>query len=442
MLHFEECRALAPSLNFLGKTMSQVPTKIVSSALSGEAIERRLRELAEFTDVPGQMTRLSLSPSHRKAADMLLTWFKAAGMTAEIDAMGSVVGRYGSASNDAKTLIIGSHIDTVPNGGIYDGNLGVITGLALVEELSKQGKRLPFAIEVIAFSDEEGVRFPSALSSSRAIAGKLEAKALDEKDRDGISRREALIAFGCNPDDWQKCQRNPADLMGYLEVHIEQGPVLEAHLEPLGVVTGIAGTSRGTITITGKAGHAGTTPMSMRRDALTAAAEVILAIEKIARDSDGLVTTVGVVTIAGQAVNVIPGEVTISYDIRAGQDKVRVRGVAQAIGVAKEIAEARNCVAEIDMTYAAPAAESDPAFVSAFSSAIKKQTGQVIALPSGAGHDAMVFRNVCPQAMLFIRCKDGLSHHPEEHATVADIGAGAQALFDAVIELANSSTKG
>jgi allantoate deiminase len=401
-------------------------------------IENRLRTLAQFTDVPGQMTRLTLSPAHRKAADLLLAWFKTAGMTAEIDPMGSVVGRYGSASNEAKTLIIGSHIDTVPNGGIYDGNLGVIAGLAVVEELAKQGKRLPFAIEIIAFSDEEGVRFPSAMSSSRAIAGKLEPKALDEKDRDGISRREALIAFGCDPKDWVTCQRDPANLMGYLEMHIEQGPVLEAHMESLGVVSGIAGTSRGTITVTGKAGHAGTTPMAMRQDALTAAAEIILAIETIARDADGLVATVGVLTIPGQAVNVIPGEVTMSYDIRAGQDKVRVRGVAQAIGLAKEIATARNCEATIDMTYAAPAAESDPAFVAALTAAVKQQGGQGIQLPSGAGHDAMTFRNVCPQAMLFVRCKDGLSHHPDEHATVEDIGAGAQALYDAVLALAEA----
>jgi allantoate deiminase len=407
-----------------------------SPPLSGEAIEARLRELAKFTDVPGQMTRLSLSPAHRQAATRMLEWFKAAGMTAEIDPMGSVVGRYASASNDAKTLIIGSHIDTVPNGGIYDGNLGVVAGLALVEELSKHGKRLPFSIEIIAFSDEEGVRFPSALSSSRAIAGKLEPHILDEKDRDGISRREALIAFGCNPEDWQKCRRDPKDVVGYLELHIEQGPVLEAHLEPLGVVTGIAGTSRGSITVKGKAGHAGTTPMKMRQDALSAAAEIILAIEKIARESDGLVATVGVVTIPGQAVNVIPGEVTLTYDIRAGQDKTRVRGVAQALGIAKEIATARQCEVEIDMSYAAPAAESDPAFMTAFDEAIQKQGGQALQLPSGAGHDAMVFRNFCPQAMLFVRCKEGLSHHPDEHATADDIGAGAQALYDAVLTLA------
>jgi allantoate deiminase len=416
------------------------PSNASQSPLSGESIEARLRELAKFTDVPGQMTRLSLSPAHRQAAAQMLEWFKAAGMTAEIDPMGSVVGRYASASNDAKTLIIGSHIDTVPNGGIYDGNLGVVAGLALVEELSKQGKRLPFTIEIIAFSDEEGVRFPSALSSSRAIAGKLEPHILDEKDRNGISRREALVALGCNPEDWQKCQRNPQNLVGYLELHIEQGPVLESHMEPLGVVTGIAGTSRGSITVKGKAGHAGTTPMAMRQDALSAAAEIILAIEKIARESDGLVATVGVVTILGQAVNVIPGEVTLTYDIRAGQDKTRVRGVAQALGIAKEIAAARQCEVEIDMSYAAPAAESDPTFMKALTKAIHKQGGQALTLPSGAGHDAMVFRNFCPQAMLFVRCKDGLSHHPDEHATVEDIGQGTQALYDAVLALADDYT--
>jgi allantoate deiminase len=406
------------------------------SALDGKQIEARLVELARFTDVKGEMTRLSLSPAHRQAADHLLSLFRQAGMTAEIDPLGSVVGRYASERNDSKTLLIGSHIDTVPNGGIYDGNLGVITGLAVVEELSRQGKRLPFAIELIAFADEEGVRFPSALSSSRAVAGTLEEKALDERDRDGVSRREALIAFGCDPSQWKSSKRDPASLMGYLEVHIEQGPVLEAHLEALGVVSGIAGASRGEISITGKAGHAGTTPMSMRHDALTAAAEIVLAVERIGRDTEGLMATVGVLEIVAQAVNVIPGEVSLTYDIRALSDKTRVRGVAMVLGVAKEIAGSRGCSVEIDMSYAAPAAESDPAFVDALTKSVRMQDGQGIILPSGAGHDAMAFRTVCPQAMLFVRCKDGLSHHPDEHASAADIGAAARALYQTVLELA------
>jgi allantoate deiminase len=408
----------------------------MTSLLDGELIESRLMELARFTDVAGEMTRLSLSPAHRQAAEHLLVLFKNAGMTAEIDPLGSVVGRYGSARNDSKTLLIGSHIDTVPNGGIYDGNLGVITGLAVVEELSRQGKRLPFAIEIIAFADEEGVRFPSALSSSRAVAGTLEEKALDERDRDGISRREALITFGCDPSQWRSVKRDPASLLGYLEVHIEQGPVLEAHLEALGVVSGIAGASRGKITITGKAGHAGTTPMSMRHDALTAAAEVVLAVERIGRDTEGLMATVGVLEIVAQAVNVIPGEVSLTYDIRALSDKTRVRGVAMVLGVAKEIAASRGCAVEIDMSYAAPAAESDPVFVEALKKSVQMQDSQGIILPSGAGHDAMVFRTICPQAMLFVRCKDGLSHHPDEHATADDMGAAARVLYQTLLDLA------
>ena len=413
-----------------------------TTPLSGETIEARIKALARHTDVEGEMTRLTLSPAHRSAADEVLQLFRTSGMSAETDHLGSVVGRYGSDRNNAKTLVIGSHIDTVPNGGIYDGNLGVFVGLAVVEELVRIGKRLPFDIEVVAFSDEEGVRFPTTLSSSRAWAGTFEPDTLDDKDRNGITRRDALLDFGCEPDRWAELQRAPEKLIGYLEVHIEQGPVLEAHLEAVGVVSGIAGVSRGKISITGKAGHAGTTPMGMRKDALAAAAEIILAIEKLARTTDDLVATVGVLDIAGSAVNVIPGHVAMSYDIRSGEDRTRVRGIAMALGLAKEIAAARECAIDIDMSYAAPAAVSDPHLLGALTQSIRKQGGQGITMPSGAGHDAMSFRTMCPQAMLFVRSKNGLSHHPDEYTSAEDIGRAAQALYDAVIHLAeDESTK-
>ena len=407
-----------------------------TTSLSGETIEVRLKALARHTDIPGEMTRLTLSPAHRSAANEVLQLFRASGMSAEIDHLGSVVGRYGSDCNNAKTLVIGSHIDTVPNGGIYDGNLGVFVGLAVVEELARVGKRLPFDIEVVAFSDEEGVRFPTALSSSRAWAGTFDPKTLDDKDRNGITRREALQDFGCEPDRWAELRRDPEKLIGYLEVHIEQGSVLEAHLEAVGIVSAITGVSRGKISITGKAGHAGTTPMGMRKDALAAAAEIILAIEKLARATDDLVATVGVLDIAGSAVNVIPGHVSMSYDIRSGADRTRVRGIATALGLAKEIAAARECAIAIDMSYAAPAAASDPYLLGVLAQSVQKQGGQGITTPSGAGHDAMSFRTVCPQAMLFVRSKDGLSHHPDEYTSPEDIGRAAQALYDAVIHLA------
>jgi allantoate deiminase len=405
--------------------------------LSGERILQRLKALARHTDVGGEMTRLSLSPSHRRAADEVIGLFRAAGLDASIDALGSVVGRRPAARNDARTLLIGSHIDTVPNGGIYDGILGVMTGLAVVERLNAEGRRLPFSLEVMAFSDEEGVRFPSTLTASRAVAGSFDPAALDEKDRDGISRREALKDFGCDPDGWPAVARDPATLVGFLEVHIEQGPVLESAGEALGVVSAIAGVSRGKVHVRGKAGHAGTTPMHMRRDALTAAAEMILMIEKLGQETLDLVATVGVATIRPGAVNVIPGEASFSYDIRSARDPIRVRAVATALGRCREIAEGRGVEVEIEMSYAQPAAVCDDGLKAALASGIGATAG-VEEVLSGAGHDAMAFRNVCPQAMLFVRSRDGLSHHPDEFSTEQDIGRAAEALYGAVLALAEA----
>jgi allantoate deiminase len=403
------------------------------SQLSGEAVVARLKALARHTDEPGKMTRLSLSPAHRAAAEELLGWFRAAGMTAEIDALGSVVGRYGAERNDARTLLIGSHIDTVPDGGIYDGILGVVAGLAVVEELQRQKKRLPFAIEVLAFSDEEGVRFPSPFSSSRAVAGTFDTRLLSEKDTDGISRAEALKAFGCDPEGWAAVARRREDLLGYIELHIEQGPVLEAEGEALGVVRAIVGLSRGKVTVRGKAGHAGTTPMNLRKDALAAAAEMLLAFERIARAQDDLVATVGVVTVSPGAGNVIPATVSFSYDMRSSADATRVKALAQALGRCREIAEDRGVEVEIDMTSATPAAASDAGLVDALSAGIGSEARTLL---SGAGHDAMVFRGVCPQAMMFVRSRDGLSHHPDEYTNPEDIGLAVKALYDAVLALA------
>ena len=408
-----------------------------TSPLAGTMIVQRLKALAQHTDVTGEMTRLSLSSAHRAAAEDVLAMFRAAGMAAEIDPLGSVIGRYASDRNEAKTLILGSHLDTVPNGGIYDGILGVMAGLAVVEELTRQNKRLPFSIEVMAFSDEEGVRFPSSFSSSRAVAGRFDEKCLQERDRDGISREEALKAFGCDASRWREVGREPERLLGYLELHIEQGPVLEAQNEALGVVSAITGVSRGRISVTGKAGHAGTTPMELRQDALAAAAEMLLAIEKLGRETDDLVTTVGVLDVVSPAVNVIPGRVSFSYDIRSPKDAIRVRAIALAMGRAKEIAVERGVSVDIAMSAATPAATCDPGLMQAFSDAIAKQGGMAHKLASGAGHDAMIFRNVCPQAMLFVRSKDGLSHHPDEFTEAEDIGKAAQALYDTVIALAD-----
>jgi allantoate deiminase len=408
---------------------------MTASPLSGEAIVDRLKALARHTDTPGEMTRLSLSPSHRAAAEEVLRLFRAAGLAAEIDPLGTVVGRLASGRNDARTLLVGSHIDTVPNGGIYDGCLGVMAGLAVAEEIRRQGRQLPFDLEILAFSDEEGVRFPSPFSSSRAVAGTFDERLLAERDKDGITRAEALAAFGCDASRWAGVARDPERLVGYLELHIEQGPVLEANDEALGVVSAIVGLSRGRMTVTGKAGHAGTTPMDLRQDALTCAAEIVLMLEKLGRDTDELVATVGQLAVLPGAGNVIPAQAIFSYDIRSPKDAVRVKALALGMGRAREIAEERGCRIDIEMSSATPAAASDPGLMAALASAIG---GEARRLVSGAGHDAMIFRNVCPQAMLFVRSKDGLSHHPDEFTSAEDIGRAAQALHDAVVALAEA----
>lgn len=398
--------------------------------LDGDTITARLKELAAFTDVTGELTRLTLTPAHKRAAAQVSHWMREAGLTqVHMDATGSIVGRYAADCANAKTLLIGSHIDTVRNAGIYDGNLGVLTAIAVVEALHRQGIRLPFAIEVVAFADEEGVRFLSTLTSSKALAGIFDPKSLEDVDSQGISRIEALRSFGAPVDRVAECRRDPADVLGYVEVHIEQGPVLEAAGAPLGIVTGIAGASRGHVRVRGEAGHSGTLPMAMRHDALAAAAEMILAVEARGRaDKDHLVATVGTLLIAGSAVNVVPGEVQFSLDVRTLSDALRETAVADIRAAVAEIAARRGVRAVVDIGHEVPAAPCHGPLKERMAQVVEALQLPVVRLPSGAGHDAMVFRDVMPMAMLFVRSQNG-SHNPREYAAPADIGLAAEALY-------------
>lgn len=407
--------------------------------LAGETIAARLKELAAFTDVPGEMTRLSLSPAHKRAAAQVAYWFRAAGMNhVHMDATGTIIGRYAADRPDAKTLIIGSHIDTVRNAGIYDGNLGVLVGIAAVDKLRREGRRLPFAVEVAAFADEEGVRFLSTLSSSKAFAGRFDPKCLDDVDSAGISRHEALRTFGAPVDTIARCARDPETTLGYVEVHIEQGPVLEALDLPLGIVTGIAGASRASVRLKGQAAHSGTMPMPMRHDALAAAAEMILAVEARGRADvapASLVATVGTLTIAGSAVNVVPGEVVFSIDVRSSDDAVRCAAVADITGAIEAIAASRAITPFLSWGHDAPAAPCDEMLRTQLAAAVASLDLPVHHLPSGAGHDAMVFRDVLPMAMMFVRSFNG-SHNPKEYAAPEDIGLAARALHAFLLRLA------
>ncbi|MGU3492507.1 M20 family metallo-hydrolase [Xanthobacteraceae bacterium A53D] len=393
--------------------------------LDGTAIHARLEALARFTDVPGEMTRLTLSAAHKLAADQVMRWFTAAGLNSRIDATGSVIGRMEGTQPDALPLIIGSHIDTVRNAGIYDGNLGVLVALAAIEQLQADGRPLPFPIEIAAFADEEGVRFPSTLTSSRALAGRFDAAMLDHADAEGIIRRAALVAFGADPDAYATESR-AGRARGYVEVHIEQGPVLAARGLPVGLVTAIAGATRGVVRVTGQAGHSGTLPMDMRQDALAGAAEMILAVERRA-DAPGLVATVGTLAIPGGAVNTVPGAVQFSLDVRAPEDSVRLHALADMEARFREIAAARGLSVAIEIGYEAAAAPCDPAFQAGLAEAIAAEGVTPFYLPSGAGHDGLSFNGVLPIAMLFARSENG-SHNPREHASPEDIGTAARVL--------------
>jgi allantoate deiminase len=411
------------------------------TATLGERIYGRIGELARISDEPDGLTRLYLSPAHKKAAELVAQWMREAGMSVRIDAAGSVIGRREGLTPQAPALLVGSHIDTVSNAGRFDGCLGVVTAISVVGELAKRNVQYPFAIEVIAFGDEEGVRFASALGGSRAIAGTFDPAILEERDEQGISRRKALEAFGCNPDAIAAEVRSPTMALGYIEVHIEQGPVLEAEDLPVGIVTAISGATRGFVEVQGETGHAGTVPMLGRRDALAAAAEMILAVEARARGEADLVATVGRLTLNNAATNTIAGEVRFSLDIRAPKDAQRAAAVADVQAAIARIAAEREVRAEVSLSYEAPATPCDARLMQLLTASVEGLGIRARRLPSGAGHDAMAFHGFLPLAMLFVRCRGGISHHPSEHASAADIDVAARVLASFIASCAPEFAK-
>lgn len=392
--------------------------------------------LPPYSEAEGQLTRRFLTSAHAAALATLEGWMKDAGMSVRRDAAANLIGRYEGEAPGAKALIIGSHIDSVRNGGRYDGPLGITLGIDVVEALHRAGRRLSFAVEVVAFGDEEGSRFPASMSCSRAIAGTLDALALEMKDADGVSMAEALAAFGGDPARIASAAREPDDVLAFLEAHIEQGPVLEAEGLPLGVVTAIAAQKRIMVKIIGTAGHAGTTPMALRKDPGPAAAECVLALERICRaGTDGLVGTVGRITALPGAFNVIPGAVEFSMDIRAETSATRDAAVDAICAEIHAIAGARGLAAEIHLTQALAESPCDPSLIALLEEALADLSLQARRLPSGAGHDAMVMADLCPTAMLFIRCEGGISHNPAEAVTEADCALAARAMLTFIDKL-------
>jgi allantoate deiminase len=396
----------------------------------GEEIVRRIDELAAISGSPENLTRIFLTNQHRAAAELLLSWMRAAGMHAHLDAIGNVCGRYEGDHPGLPCLMLGSHYDTVRDAGRWDGPLGLITAIASVADLNRRGRRLPFAIEVVGFADEEGVRFASTLLGSRAVAGTFDERLLEKRDNVGVSMRDALTAFDLDPDHVGAAARSRRELHGYVELHIEQGPVLEAQNLPVGLVSAISGATRLAARLTGMAGHAGTVPMKLRRDALAGAAECITTIEEFCRTDDGgLVGTVGYIDARPGATNVIPGQVSFSIDIRAPSDAHRNVAVTDIVRQIEEVAKRRSLLLQLDVTHENRTALCAPWLKDQIAQAVAGEGFRVFELPSGAGHDGMAMIDITDIAMVFVRCRGGISHHPDEHVDAADVDVGARVLL-------------
>ena len=395
----------------------------------GPLIMRWIDELAECSEHPVELTRRYLTPEHAQAAELIMERMREAGMDTWLDAVGNVIGRFPGRRPEARRLILGSHLDTVRNAGKYDGALGVLLPIACLKALDERGERLEYPVDVIAFGDEEGLRFQATLIGSRAVAGNFDPELLTAVDGDGVRLREALREFGLDPEAVAEAEYHRDDVAGYVEVHIEQGPVLEAEDRPVGVVTSIAGATRMRVEVMGRAGHAGTVPMNLRYDALAAASEAVIAVERICSDIPGAVGTVGVLRTMPGAVNVIPGVVEFSVDVRAGSDGVR-RRVLRRIGEAfAAIEERRGVLFDSVITHETRAAQCSPWLMHCLGRAIEAEGLDVRELPSGAGHDAMAMAHLTAVGMLFVRCKEGISHHPAESMTEADAEVAAQVLL-------------
>lgn len=379
-----------------------------------------------YSDMEGGLYRGYLTPAYAAAQEALAKWMVQAGMAVRRDAAANLIGRYEGSIPGAPALLIGSHLDSVRDGGRYDGPLGIMLGVEAVAALNQSGKRLPFPIEVIAFGDEEGSRFPAAMLTSRAVAGTLAPQALNIADADGVPLAQAGVSLS----DYLTAARAPGTTLAYLEAHIEQGPVLEAEGLAVGTVTGIAAQLRYQAVVKGMAGHAGTSSMPLRRDALAGAAEMILAIETIARaDASDLVATVGRIEALPGAPNVIAGEARFTIDIRSGDEARRDRAAEAIRDALAAIADRRDLDFAIHRVHDLPASPCDAALMDLMDAAVADSGHPVRRLVSGAGHDAMVMAALCPTAMLFIRCRQGISHNPAEHVDPADADMALQVML-------------
>jgi len=389
----------------------------------------------------GQLTVTYLTEAHRACAQRISHWMDECGFDeVRIDAVGNVVGRYHGATPDARALLTGSHYDTVRNGGKYDGRLGIFVPMACVRALQQKQQRLPFAIEVVGFAEEEGQRYAATFLGSGALVGDFQMDWLEQKDADGITMREAMQHVGLCIDDIPKLKRNPADYLGFIEVHIEQGPVLNELNLPLGIVTSINGSVRYACEMVGMASHAGTTPMDRRRDAAAGVAELLLYAEQRAAQDGDSVATIGQLHVPNGSTNVIPGRCVFTLDMRAPTNAQRDALAHDILAELDAIAQRRGLRVKTECTMRAAAAPSDPALRARWERAVASLGLPRHCMPSGAGHDAMKLHEIMPQAMLFVRgLNGGISHNPLESSTADDMQLAVDAMNDLIQQLAQES---
>ena len=400
----------------------------MSELRHGPRLMARLDELGQVSAEPGRLVRLPFTPQHRQALDLVGGWMADAGMQVRVDAIGNLVGRYEGTSPDAAAILIGSHLDSVIDAGRYDGPLGVLAGIEAVAALHADGIRLPFAVEIVGFCDEEGVRFTSTFLGSRALCGTFDPRTLALRDRDGVTIAEALTGFGLDPERIGAAARRRDEILAYLEVHIEQGPVLEVEDRRLGIVTAIQGQSRLVVTVEGMAGHAGTLPMALRRDALAGAAEIVLFVERRCAALTDMVGTVGALEVRPGAINVVPGEVILTIDLRSPNDLTRSEITAEVEQACRSIAAARGLGVSVARSHEQRAVACAPRLQRQLAAALRAEGLPVKYLSSGAGHDAMAVAEIWPVGMLFVRCRGGISHHPSESITTEDADAAVRVL--------------
>jgi len=418
------------------QTQSKEPPRARSFRTSAELAIARCRQLARVSEDPAGTRRTFLSPPMREVHSEITSWLQASGATVRTDAAGNLRGFYDAVQPGAPRLLIGSHLDTVPNAGAYDGVLGVLLGVALLAALN--GEKLPFGIEVVGFSEEEGVRFGEPFIGSRALVGRLDEPLLNRQDANAVTVRQAIEDFGLHPEKIPEAHV-PARTLAYVEFHIEQGPVLETLNRPLGVVETIAGQSRLEFVFLGRANHAGTTPMHLRRDSIAAAAEWISAVERLAQSTPGLVATVGKIEAKPGATNVIAGEALLTLDVRHSSNEIRSRTADHLIRKSEEIAQRRGLSVRRNALMSQHAVAMDPFLANQVEESILQAGCEPHRMTSGGGHDAMILAEKVPAAMIFLRTPGGISHDPAESVIVEDVEKAIECGMHLLRRLASSS---